>query len=107
MPTVSLKPENKQFKVKKDEILFDALNNQGEELPHGCLAGSCGACRIKVTQGADLLYPPSEVESQTIELLRTNYERTHGPGSGANINIRLSCRAKVKDENGEIEIEPL
>jgi len=95
MPIVSLSDKNLEFEVKENDILFDALDNQGEQLPHGCLAGSCGACRINVIKGAENLKMPSEIEKNTIESIRQNYERIHGPGSADDKNIRLSCRARV------------
>jgi ferredoxin len=102
MPTVSIKNENKQFEVKEGSIIFDALEDQGHSLPHGCLAGSCGACRVKVTKGAELLQMPSEIEKGTVEAIKVNYQRIHGPDFLKDDTLRLSCRAKVL---GDIEIE--
>ena len=51
MPIVSIKDTTKAFEVKEGEVLYDALCDRGEQLPHGCLAGSCGACRIDVVEG--------------------------------------------------------
>lgn len=95
MPTVSFKDKNLKFDVKENDILFDALDSQGEQLPHGCLAGSCGACRIEIVEGDHNLKMPSEIEKNTIDAIKQNYERIHGSGSAANKNIRLACRARV------------
>ncbi len=105
MPTVSIKSLNKQFEVNKNEIIYDALERQGHELPHGCLAGSCGACRIEILEGAENLEPASSMEENTIGALKTNYERLHGRGSAANKIIRLACRAKLNGD-GDLVIEP-
>lgn len=104
MHRVSFKDKSETFIVKDKEILFDALDNHGEQLPHGCLAGSCGACKIEITTGAENLKEPSEIEKNTIEAIRQNYERIHGKGSANNKTIRLSCRAKVL---GDIEFQKL
>lgn len=104
MHTVSLIDENKKFEVKAGSIIFDALDDQGHELPHGCLAGSCGACRIEVVKGSEFLSEPSLIEQDTINALKLNYERIHGAGSSKSVSIRLACRAKVK---GDIEIKSL
>ena len=104
MPTVSIDGKNQTFEVKEGEILFDALENQGEELPHGCLAGSCGACKIEVLENPDNLQEASAMEINTIEAIKSNHERISGPGSMNNTVIRLSCRAKVK---GDVKIKPL
>ena len=65
MPTVSIKDKNKSFGVEENSIVFDALETQNYELPHGCLAGSCGACRVVNSKGAENLKPPSEIEKNT------------------------------------------
>ena len=104
MPIVSFKDKSETFTVETKEILFDALDKQGEQLPHGCLAGSCGACRIEILSGPENLKAPSEVEKNTIEAIRQNYERINGKGSADNKEIRLSCRAKVL---GDIEFQKL
>lgn len=104
MHTVSLLDNHREFKVEDGSIIFDSLDDQGHELPHGCLAGSCGACRIEVTKGSDNLSTPSPIEQDTIKALELNYERIYGPGSAENITIRLACRARVK---GDIEIKSL
>jgi len=102
MPTVSIKNEDKVFQVAEGSIIFDALEDQGRSLPHGCLAGSCGACRIKITKGSENLQMPSEIEKNTILAIKTNYQRIHGPDYLKDDTLRLSCRAKLL---GDIEIE--
>ncbi|MBT4791356.1 MAG: (2Fe-2S)-binding protein, partial [Halobacteriovoraceae bacterium] len=83
------------YQTKENEILLDALERQGKDLPHGCLAGSCGACRIEILSGAENLLEPSELETNTIDAIRLNYERQNGDGSADGKTFRLSCRAKV------------
>lgn len=78
----------KEFYVEEGEILYDALERQGHELPHGCLAGSCGACRIEVLEGERNLEKPSARERQTIDDIAK--EKKNGPKA-----LRLSCRAKM------------
>ncbi len=94
MPTVLLKGlipnENDQsFELKEGQLLFDGLEQLGCTLPHGCLAGSCGSCRIEMIEGEENLTPPGAVESDTIASINQNY-------IGLNKKIRLSCRAKVR-----------
>lgn len=102
MPTVSIKGQNLKFEVKEGAILFDSLDDQGHELPHGCLAGSCGACRTLVVEGAENLSKPSMIEAGTIESIIVNYIRIHGEDWIKDKTIRLTCRAKV---NGDVTIE--
>ena len=103
MPTVSLENKNLQFQVDEGEVVFDAIDNQGEKLPHGCLAGSCGACRIEVLEGADNLKPPSVVEQNTLDAIKESFEKRNGKGSLGERIIRLSCRARIL---GDIKIRP-
>lgn len=95
MPTVSIEGEDKEYEVKENDVLFDALDNQGLKLPHGCLAGSCGACRIEILEGKENLKAPSMIEQNTIDAVKQNYERINGQGSAQGREVRLSCRAKI------------
>lgn len=100
MPTVLVKAsspseKDQKFEVTEGKILFDELERQGLLLPHGCLAGSCGSCRIEVLEGAENLSKPGPVESDTIAQLKQDSSVLN------KIVIRLSCRAKVL---GDIKI---
>lgn len=103
MPRVSLEHKNLEYEVEEGEILFDALDNLGEKLPHGCLAGSCGACRVEILEGAQNLKPPSMIEQNTLEAIKENYEKRNGSGSSEGKQIRLACRARVL---GDVKIKP-
>lgn len=101
MPTVLVKPispneKELKFEVESGRLLYDELERQGFILPHGCLAGSCGSCRIEILKGAENLSNAGAVESDTIAHIKENYP--------VNKIIRLSCRAKV---NGDITISVL
>lgn len=101
MPTVLVKAlsaneKDRIFEIKKDQILFDELERLGFLLPHGCLAGSCGSCRIEILEGAENLSIAGAVEADTIEGLKKIYSATK--------HIRLSCRARVL---GDIKIAVL
>jgi ferredoxin len=95
MPIVSIKGADQTFDVNENEILYDSLSDRGFNLPHGCLSGSCGACRVEIITGQENLAPPGIIEQNTIDSLTAEL--------GAK-NIRLSCRAKVL---GDVEIQPL
>ncbi len=106
MPTVSISDKNQEINLKKDEIIFDGLDNQGIQLPHGCLSGSCGACRIEILEGNQYLSTPSAMEQNTIDAISSNYERINGLGSLGDKTIRLSCRAKISGD-GKVTIKPM
>lgn len=85
----------REYKVNLSQILYDELDRQGLQLPHGCLSGSCGSCRIHVIKGIENLSPMGVVETDTVDHIKSAY-----PGK----TVRLSCRAKVL---GDVEIIPL
>lgn len=104
MPRVSIADTSKTFEVNEGEILYNSLSDQGEELPHGCLSGSCGACRIEVLSGKENLQTASVIELNTVQSLRDEFRQTKGHQFREDCEIRLSCRAKVQ---GDIVFRPL
>jgi ferredoxin len=104
MPTVSIKDRVKTFEVNSGEILYDSLADRGEDLPHGCLSGSCGACRVEVVIGKENLLPPGVIETNTLDALKDEFSKTRGVDFLKNKEIRLSCRAKV---TGDVCIIPI
>ncbi|MBI2520003.1 MAG: (2Fe-2S)-binding protein [Bdellovibrio sp.] len=96
MPTVSLVSSKKdpaedpiQCTIDKGQTIYDGFIQHGHELPHGCLAGSCGSCKVEIISGMENLKPPGVIESDTIKsILGTCKKRPLNP-------IRLACRAKV------------
>jgi ferredoxin len=104
MPRVSITSTDKVFEVSENSILYNALADQGLDLPHGCLAGSCGACRIDVRSGFENLAPASAIEHNTLESIVSELTQTEGAEKVSQMHIRLSCRAKVL---GDVEFIPL
>ncbi len=101
MHRVSLIEENgeiTEYKVEEGRTVFDALQDLGRDLPHGCLSGSCGSCRMWVKKSKDNLAKAGIIESNTIETIAGEYPEVPDD------EMRLSCRAKVK---GDITIIPL
>lgn len=104
MPTVSIKGSDKTFEVKLGDIIYDSLSDQGYELPHGCLSGSCGACRIEVTEGVQNLESAGAIETNTVDCLKDEFNQKFGDTFTEGMTIRLACRAKVK---GDVQIKPI
>lgn len=98
MHNVSFPEKNLTFQVDDNSILFDALENKGETLPHGCLSGSCGSCRIQILEGAENLKEPSPIEQDTIDAITSSQKRNLGDGYDDSAQIRLSCRARVQGD---------
>jgi ferredoxin len=99
MPIVSFndkKSEKKlEFELNVNEILYNGLEEKGLVLPHGCLAGSCGACKIEITEGNQNLTPPGVIETNTLNALYDQYKNDWEERGILKENIRLSCRAKI------------
>ncbi len=116
MPTVSVKNINdneeldenseQNFDVNIGQLLYDELEAQGHQLPHGCLAGSCGSCRVWVIEGEDQLAPPGAIEQDTLDSIRLTYAETRGEAFLQGRKLRLSCRARIQGD-GKIVIAPL
>lgn len=104
MPKVSIADTDKVFEVNDNDIIYDSLCDQGEELPHGCLSGSCGACRIDVISGFDSLVPAGYIENNTIDCLKEEFSQKFGKEFISEKKIRLACRARVK---GDVVIRSL
>lgn len=116
MPTVSVKERNLDgTATDNDEVAIEAeigktvyeeIEGHGHKLPHGCLNGACGACRMVVLKGEQLLSAPDEKELKTLEIIFKNYQNKFGEGALKGKIIRLSCQSKFIEEDGEIEIVP-
>ena len=106
MPTVSVEglSEGNNIELTEGEVLFNGLEDNGVKLPHGCLSGSCGACKIEVLKGSELLKKPSLIENETIESIKSSL--TNKGIDCSDKTIRLSCRAKI-ESNGDILIRPI
>lgn len=96
--------EEKSFKVEENGVIYDELEAQGLKLPHGCLSGSCGTCRILVIDGAENLKGPSFIEQDTLKSICDSYRKEKGEEFLKDKTIRLSCRARVL---GDVKICPL
>jgi ferredoxin len=103
MPRVSIEGNSETYELDSEQLIYDGLELKGHELPHGCLAGSCGACRIEILEGSENIKAPSAIESNTLEAIRENYEKINGEGSLNGKTIRLACRSRIL---GDIKIKP-
>ena len=90
--------QSQSFELEQDEVLYDGVERHGLKLPHGCLSGACGACKVIVLAGADNLDEPCPVEKDTLASIYQDHPHAQGKV------IRLGCRAKVR---GQVEVTPL
>lgn len=116
MPTVSvvkinsdgeqiLGPEE-NFEANESQTIFDAAEDNKLNLPCGCLAGSCGSCRVFILEGSENLIAPSVIEENTLKNIAGDY-KSKDPSSpfGNQSRIRLSCRAKLNGK-GNVKLAP-
>jgi ferredoxin len=82
MPTVLV--NEKKIPITDGGILLNELEKHDINLPSGCLAGSCGVCKVEIHTGAKNLSAPGAVELDTLLHFQDN-----------NKTYRLACRAKV------------
>ncbi|MBK24038.1 MAG: hypothetical protein CME70_08565 [Halobacteriovorax sp.] len=112
MPSVSIslnpdKPEEiQELEVELNQTIFDECEQKGIKLPHGCLAGSCGSCRIEVIEGSELLKPPSLIEQNTIDALKEEMIERYGEEFITGKEIRLSCRTRLIND-GNVSFRPI
>jgi ferredoxin len=95
--------ENSQYELNDMEIIYDGLDRQGRKLPAGCLAGSCGTCRINVISGIENCTTASPVELDTLKHIEKEYKEKYGEDFLDGKHLRLACRTKI---TGAIHIEP-
>lgn len=111
MPSVSLAPdlekpeEYKTLEIELSQTLYDECERLDVELPHGCLAGSCGSCRVQIEEGADNLKPASLIEQNTIDALKEELVEKYGAQFIEGKEIRLACRARLIKE-GPLKFKP-
>jgi len=100
MPNVSCVTVEKIIseEIAENTTIYDGLHDKGHDLPHGCLAGSCGSCRVEILEGMDNLAPPGAVELDTITSLKSSLNLKD------DFPLRLTCRAKIK---GAVKIKLL
>ena len=94
MPRVSISDTNQTLEVTSGETVYQSLLECCVELPHGCLSGSCGACRIEILAGKENLIEAGLIEKNTIQSLKEEFQTKRGEDFSGR-EIRLACRAKL------------
>ena len=106
MPKVTMKNSDgttKTLDIKQGEVLFDAFEDLGLELRHGCLSGSCGTCKINILENPAGLKEAGAIEQDTLDSIKETASQHLGKDQVASLNLRLACRAKV---NSDFTFEP-
>ena len=85
---VTLRVNGHTVPVPVGVSLFTAADQAGVRVPTSCVTlGKCKECVVEITQGMELLTPPTEFEKHL----------------DARARFRLSCQCRVAAETGEVE----
>ena len=90
MPKVTITTDNKTIDVVDGYPLIDMCEDHDTSILFGCRDGACGACMIRVIEGADHLSAMKDDERDFLETM------------AAEPNERLACQCKVL---GDVKIE--
>mgnify|MGYP001381279946 CR=1 FL=1 len=89
MAEVEIKNDSKTVKVP-DGALLAELDGKCSIL-FACKAGSCGSCKVKVTEGMENLEPPNDIEQSGLAIF------------GTDPSERLPCVCRIK--KGKVKFE--
>ena len=94
MPHAILCPEGATFEAPTGKTVCDALLDNHIEIEHACEKScACTTCHVVVRKGFDSLGEPEEKEEDLLDM-----------AWGLEATSRLSCQAKIADEDLTIEI---
>lgn len=84
MPKVTIKTDNLTIDVQENYALIDMCEDYDTSILFGCRDGACGACMVRVLEGAENLTPMQDDERDFLETM------------AAEPNERLACQCRVK-----------
>jgi len=90
MPKVTITTDNKTIDVPQNYAMIDMCEDHDTSILFGCRDGACGACMIRVVEGADNFSPMKDDERDFLETM------------AAEPNERLACQCKVL---GDVKVE--
>jgi 2Fe-2S ferredoxin len=94
LPHATLCPDGAVLAVENGKTICDALLENHIDIEHACEKScACTTCHVVVRQGFDALEPAEEKEEDLLD-----------KAWGLEATSRLSCQAKVADEDLIIEI---
>ncbi len=94
MPHKDLCPQGLQLEVQQGETILDAALRHGIDIEHACEKScACTTCHCVIRQGFNSLNPCTETEEDMLD-----------KAWGLEPESRLSCQARVMDEDLIVEI---
>ena len=83
MPKVEITTDEKTIEVVDNYAMIDMCEDHDTSILFGCRDGACGACMIKVIDGAENLTPMQDDEKDFLETM------------AAEPDERLACQCRV------------
>jgi len=94
LPGHTLCPQGAEIEAKPGVSICDTLLENDIEIEHACeKQAACTTCHVILRQGYDSLEPPEEKEEDLLD-----------KAWGLEATSRLSCQAKVADQDLVVEI---
>ena len=94
LPGHAICPQGTEMQAKPGVSICDTLLENGVDIEHACeKQAACTTCHVILRQGYDSLEPPEEKEEDLLD-----------KAWGLEATSRLSCQAKISDEDLVIEI---
>lgn len=94
LPHETLCPEGTEIEATPGTSICDTLLANGIEIEHACEKScACTTCHVIVRDGYDSLDPPTDKEDDLLD-----------KAWGLELTSRLSCQARMKDEDVTVEI---
>lgn len=67
---VTIEPIGTTIEVEEDQTILDAALRQGVWLPFACGHGTCGTCKVQVTDGFMMLVKPRHLHSWILNVMK-------------------------------------
>jgi ferredoxin, 2Fe-2S len=94
LPGHTICPQGTEIQAKPGVSICDTLLENGVDIEHACeKQAACTTCHVILRRGYDSLEPPEEKEEDLLD-----------KAWGLEATSRLSCQAKISDEDLVIEI---
>jgi len=90
MPKVTITTDNKTIDVNDGYAMIDMCEDHDTSILFGCRDGACGACMVRVLEGADNLSPMQDDERDFLDTM------------AAEPDERLACQCRV---HGDVKLE--
>lgn len=90
MPKVTITTDNLTIEVPQNYALIDMCEDHDTSILFGCRDGACGACMVRVKEGAENLTKMEDDEKDFLETMAAEEDE------------RLACQCRVK---GDVVLE--